>query len=960
MHVDPTIPPACRRIQALAERDPRRAVPLARRALHTLPSGDPLMYAWAQYTIGWALLCWERFDAARPHLKKAQALFDQHCSPLAALRCRHALLVADVMQLAKPDLEDDLALLAEQFIQAGAPADAARTWLYQAVLFNILGRAHDAEAILERVAPMIEATALDQARWLVVKGVAAIAHSRYTQAAELLIQAERLFTLHSNRLEVAKCRFQYAWMLLCQEQIDLALAHYHYAKRIFTQQSLSLRVAWCDKNIGLAHIRRGAYDAALPAILNALQHFGTLGRTGDVAGCQLNLGNLYFYAGLWDAALACYTRVEMIYEASGFVGERLIAQRNQAMVYRQQGRRDAAFARLATLEAQARRLGTQAELAEIWTEQARLYEAAGQIALALARYQQAHDLFQHIGNVPAAAECRLEQGWLLLRAGAIVAAEAQLRAAAAALEAQPHHRWRVAYGLARCAQMRGHVATALEQYRAALTTVAELRDHLASEEISSRLYQQAAHLHSDALRLAVKCGDEVAVLEIGEGQRALVLRRTLTSHLAELPTAYQAEHERLRNVLSRLVAGNLREQAESAAELDAALAAYGELLLHARHSVANPERATPVSAHSFDLRMTRAALRAAYGDDWIALVYSICDDTLLISMIMPDAVALEQIPFDASLQRLIKRVSRAEYRYYIYRDMPHMLGQTDQPWAGLHALADQLLPARVRARLHADLRLLIVPAGPLHALPWAALRLEHGWLVEQAVIQLAPSLAVWQALANRPGTRAGGALLVGCSAFGERAPALPAVVKELAAVAAHWPGHTTQLLDQEATRAALLKRSASGELCSYQLLHCATHAQLQPTRGLAAHLKLWDGDVLQSEVASLRLGAGLVTLSACESAAADPLPGEEVLSLSWACLAAGARGVLASLWPINDEASSQFMGRFYAALSAERDAALALAQTQRALLARYTTADAVTEPQSWGSFVLTGFGRLGE
>src|SRR5262249_35228566 len=74
--IEDTNPPACQRLQALAERDPRRAVPLARRALEALPTSDPLVQAWARYTLGWALLCWERFDEARPHLQAAQEAFE--------------------------------------------------------------------------------------------------------------------------------------------------------------------------------------------------------------------------------------------------------------------------------------------------------------------------------------------------------------------------------------------------------------------------------------------------------------------------------------------------------------------------------------------------------------------------------------------------------------------------------------------------------------------------------------------------------------------------------------------------------------------------------------------------------------------------------------------------------------------------------------------------------------------
>lgn len=76
----------------------------------------------------------------------------------------------------------------------------------------------------------------------------------------------------------------------------------------------------------------------------------------------------------------------------------------------------------------------------------------------------------------------------------------------------------------------------------------------------------------------------------------------------------------------------------------------------------------------------------------------------------------------------------------------------------------------------------------------------------------------------------------------------------------------------------------------YGLIHVATHGQLVTTSGLFAHLKLADDDLRYDDIVHIGLAGALVVLAACEGAAAEVLPGEEVLSLSRAFLAAGARG----------------------------------------------------------------------
>jgi len=85
-------------------------------------------------------------------------------------------------------------------------------------------------------------------------------------------------------------------------------------------------------------------------------------------------------------------------------------------------------------------------------------------------------------------------------------------------------------------------------------------------------------------------------------------------------------------------------------------------------------------------------------------------------------------------------------------------------------------------------------------------------------------------------------------------------------------------------------------------------------------------------VQSWRGEADLVYLSACETAVgparfADGMPG-----LQRAFLRAGARGVIATLWPIEDAYASQFATEFYKRYTAGMSAAQALSETQRAWL----------------------------
>ena len=202
----------------------------------------------------------------------------------------------------------------------------------------------------------------------------------------------------------------------------------------------------------------------------------------------------------------------------------------------------------------------------------------------------------------------------------------------------------------------------------------------------------------------------------------------------------------------------------------------------------------------------RAVLGDVYGRDWTALVYILSDHEFLIGIITAEALTIARAPYDSAFERLIASAVQPAYRRYVYRDLPYLQGQTASRWEILRRLGDRLLPPAVRARLHPDHHVLIVPAGPLHGLPWGALRLNDEWLAARAIVQIAPSLVTWPMLAERR-VQDITALLVGCSDFGARAPALPSVQAELATITRQWPGRVDQLVDQQATRTAIIERS---------------------------------------------------------------------------------------------------------------------------------------------------------
>lgn len=141
----------------------------------------------------------------------------------------------------------------------------------------------------------------------------------------------------------------------------------------------------------------------------------------------------------------------------------------------------------------------------------------------------------------------------------------------------------------------------------------------------------------------------------------------------------------------------------------------------------------------------------------------------------------------------------------------------------------------------------------------------------------------------------------------------------------------------------LMKAFPSAEVCGtlgevrnsmesgeFDLLHVAGHARFNAANPMFSFLQFGDGRLYAEEIARGNLRANSVVLSACETGALGFSSKEEPEGITRAFLACGSRAVLASQWPLNDEAALRFMLAFYPALLAGEPFAEAVAKARRA------------------------------
>ncbi len=577
-------------------------------------------------------------------------------------------------------------------------------------------------------------------------------------------------------------------------------------------------------------------------------------------------------------------------------------------------------------------------------------------------------------SVVAAAALRALGSSLSAR-GELAAAEEALGRAAAiygrltpgtAYEAQ------ALFDLGRVRRRAGRGAEALAPLTAAVEALdRQLSTFGSTDEVRARFRESWRHLFdelADLLRELGRPEEAFEVLERARSRAFLALLRARRIDLtAGLPADLAAERaailESHEEIERRLATPESVRDPASARELRAR---RRELQQRRDRLAERVGRWSPRLAGLESVLGVEAA-RAALGDATTAISYSV-DEQRTLAWIVGPAGQFEIIDLGVGEDELRDLVDR-------YRSLLESRSSAADP-EPLGSRLYQLLVEPIAGLVRTP-ALVLVPDGPLHHLPFAALVVpalggESGpggrprFLAEWKPLQIAGSLTAWAELRRRSAA-SGGTL----AAFADPSP-FPAA-RAGVAESARWrrlphgrreAERVTELFGRDA-RSYLgvaatereVKRIASG----VRYLHFATHAFVDPLSPLDSALVLAPGvddrgrredgllqgwEVLQE----LELDGGLVVLSGCDTGGGALVADEGILGLTRAFHFAGARAVVASLWPVGDRETGELMEQVYRELAAGRSADEALRAAQLALLARAATA----HPSAWAAFQLHG------
>lgn len=243
-------------------------------------------------------------------------------------------------------------------------------------------------------------------------------------------------------------------------------------------------------------------------------------------------------------------------------------------------------------------------------------------------------------------------------------------------------------------------------------------------------------------------------------------------------------------------------------------------------------------------------------------------------------------------------------------------------------------------------KLIVVAHGPLHYLPFNALHDGQDFMIERYSLRMLPSASVLKYLRTKPVAKPGEILAFGNPDLGNPKFDLAYAQAEAIAITQNRP-QSKVLLRKDANEAAF--RQYGGE---FRYLHFATHGEFNADAPLKSALLLSkdaqnDGLLTVDKLYSLKLDADLVTLSACETGLGKIANGDDVVGLTRGFLYAGTSTIVASLWQVDDQATSYLMTRFYDNLK-QSDKREALRQAQLVTRKKYA------HPYYWAAFQLTG------
>jgi CHAT domain-containing protein len=276
----------------------------------------------------------------------------------------------------------------------------------------------------------------------------------------------------------------------------------------------------------------------------------------------------------------------------------------------------------------------------------------------------------------------------------------------------------------------------------------------------------------------------------------------------------------------------------------------------------------------------------------------------------------------------------------------------------------KLLVYRVKDLINGK-KLIVVPDPQLFFTPFSALIDENGsYLSNSYSVQITPSLHTLKCTMEQPcDSNFGFALFVGNPTVGRvclngkyvTPSDLSNAAEEVKCLSKLFQARPflgrearKEIVLQHLSGASIIHIAAHGEPNRGEIMLAPNSSQVQPCLTVPKQESYL---LTQRDILNISVQARLVVLCCCHTGQGE-ITSEGVIGITRAFLGAGARCVLATLWPIDDIAPKEFMEKFYGELFQETSVCEALRRTQN--LFQKHEIEAYRSSRIWGPFTIYG------
>lgn len=829
---------------------PERAVSWAQQRTG---AADPQLRALARHVLALAAVERGALGQAREHARAGAAVAG--AAGLTALRAQLQLTLAWIeLDSGNTAASWEVLESAQQRLPA---AERGRARCLRGLLRCQRGE-HGA-AVAELTAALQQLAENSDPRWvanaLLGRGLAHLYRGELEAAEADFAVAERMFAAEGCAARAAGCRHNRGYVAFRSGDLPRALRLFDEALAAGLDADANPEVL-VDRAQALA--AAGLDEEARSAMERAVDQLAAKGRAGQLAEAELALASFRLRAGDPTAAGAAAVRAKRLFR----------------------GQRRTAWAALAAAVGwQARLLAGQ--------RSRRAFAAAHRAARACARF----------GWTGPAAELWLVAGRSARRAGAHRWSRKMLRLAAASRSdpaAAPQQRALGWLAAALLAEQQGDVRRLFAACRGGLQVLERQAAGMAAFELRVQAYGLAEEIGAVAVGAALRTGDARTVLRWVERCRASALHR----RALQPPTdpALQAVLVQLRSAVVHM---------RSCAHPGAAVRRVAELENEVRHRSLLVAGRTAGLRGSAGISDVIAELGGAVG-----LSLFTCSGKLFAVSIVDGSVRLHPLG-----SKQVAETQAGRLRHLLGRQAETAAPQAEEAFArAARQAAEQLqrqLLAPVLRELEQGRPLVVVPAGRLHALPWAALPACRG-----LPVTVSPSLCCWLRAAGEHRRRPRKAEPVWIAG-----PGLDHAEQEVRALHRMFGGRL--LAGETATSERVLE-----EMERAAVAHLAAHGKFRDDQPQLSGVELADGPLYAYDLERLPQAPATVVLSACEVGRSAVRSGEQLSGLTTTLLNRGTATVVASVVPVPDERTADLMLSLHRSLQAGASPAAALASAQ--------------------------------